>query len=176
MATVNYAVRVSATIKDSWGLEASTAGYATLPVDTSTVANLVTDWSAWVSALDAITDGYISRSDIVITPALPGGIKSSANAGSRVEQTGLLGFSATGTTKRYSFPVPALSNGASVLSGDRLLLTAGFPVPSFDTILTSAGVALKWANEHNQEIVAFLDAIISFRKKRKQLQRSSYEI
>ena len=176
MATVNYGVRVSATIKDSWGIEASTAAYANLEVDTATIADVVSDWSDWVSALDNATDGQIIRSDISISPSLPGDVKGSPVSGSRVEQTGLLGFSATGTTKRYSFPIPALANGASVLSGDRMVMTSGFPIPALEDVLTTAGAALTWCNDHHQEISAFLDALISFRKKRKQLQKSSYEL
>lgn len=168
-------VRVSATIVDEWGIEASTAMYATAN-DTQTLAGLDTEVSSWVTALDATTDGRIKAARVTLFPALPGGIKASAVSGSRVEQTGELGFLATGSSKRYSAAIPALSNGATVLAADRIVLTAADPIGVLIKILTTVGTVLSWCNEHYQLIASFIDALVAYRKKRKQLQRSSFEI
>lgn len=168
-------VRVSATIVDEWGIEASTALYATAD-DSQTLALLDTEVSNMMTALDAVSDGYIRDARVTIFPTLPGGIKATANAGSRVEQTGLLGFHATGSTKRYSAAIPALSNGSTVLGGDRIVLTVSDPVGLLIKILTTVGTVLSWANEHYQLIQKFVDALVAYRKKRKQLQRSSFEV
>jgi len=172
-------VVVSATIVDAWGIEASTAFYAQAD-DTQTVAALLVDAGNFYRALDATTDGYIKKVRIELLPVLgTGGITglaTSPSGTSRVEQTGLLGFSATGSTKRYTAAIPALSDGATVLVGDRIVLTAIDPVGVLIGLLTAAATVLKWCNEHNQQIAAFIDALVAFRKKRKQLQRSSFEV
>lgn len=168
-------VRVSATIVDEWGIEASTAYYATAD-DTQTLAALDTEVNAWVTALDNATDGKIKQSRVTIFPALPGGIKAAAAAGSRVEQTGELGFNAAGSTKRYSAAIPALSNGSTVLAADRIVLTVSDPIGVLINLLTTVGTVLHWCNEHYQAIQTFIDALVAYRKKRKQLQRSSFEV
>jgi len=167
---------VSATIVDKWGVEASAPFYAQAD-DSKTIAAMMAEAAAFWTALDATTDGVIRRVHIELIPAVPTGVKTAAVAtGSTVEQTGLLGFSAAGTSKRYSGSIPAISDGATVMSGDRIVLTALDPVGVLINILTTVGTVLAWCNAHNQELVAFLDALVSFRKKRKQLQRSSFEV
>lgn len=168
-------VRVSATIVDEWGIEASTAMYATAN-DAQTIAGLETEVNSWVSALDATTGGQIKQSRVTIFPTLPTTIKATAVAGSRVEQTGELGFLATGSSKRYSAAIPALSNGATVLAVDRIVLTVSDPIPLLILLLTTIGTVLSWANEHYQLLQKFVDAVVAYRKKRRQLQRSSFEV
>ena len=168
-------VRVSTTIVDEWGIEASTAFYAEAD-DTQTIALLGTEVASWLTAVDGVTAGYLKNGRITLFPALPGGVKTAAASGSRVEQTAVLGFLATGSSKRASFDVPAVSNGATVMSGDRIVLTAIDPVGVLIAILTTVGTVLTWCNAHNQQITAFVDALVGFHKKRKQLQRSSFEV
>ena len=166
-------VVVSYTVEDEWGIKASSAAYA-LADPTKTITQLEAEVSAYIAAVDGVTDGVITENRVSIQPALPGGIKTAAKSGSRVEQTGLLGFRASGTSKRYSLDVPALSNTSTVLSGDRIQLSAGV-VTTLLAILTTAATVFAWCNEHSQQISSFLDALIAFHKKRKQLQRSSFE-
>lgn len=173
MATVP--VRISATIVDEWGIEASTAFYANAD-DTQTLAAMDTEVHNFLVALDGTTDGYIKSSRVTILPILPTSIKTAAASGSRVEQTGILGFTATGSNKRASFDIPAISNGATVLTGDRIVLTALDPVAVLIGILTTVGTVLRWTNAHSQQIQAFIDALVAFHKKKKQLQRSSFEV
>lgn len=168
-------VRISATIVDEWGIEASTALYATAD-DTQTLAGLDGEVNAFVTALDNSTDGVIKQARVTIFPTLPTSVKAAALAGSRVEQTGELGFLATGSSKRYSAAIPALSNGGTVLAADRIVLTVSDPIGLLIRILTTLGTVLHWTNEHYQEIQKFLDALVAYRKKRKQLQRSSFEV
>jgi predicted N-acyltransferase len=168
-------VRISATIVDEWGIEASTALYATAD-DSQTLAGLDGEVSAFVTALDNSTDGVIKQARVTVFPVLPTGIKATAAAGSRVEQTGEIGFLATGSAKRYTAAIPALSNGATVLAADRIVLNVVDPIGLLIKILTTLGTVLHWTNEHYQEIQKFLDALVAYRKKRKQLQRSSFEV
>lgn len=173
MATVP--VRVSATLVDEWGISDSTAMFAQAN-DTQTIAAMDIELKNWLVALDAMSDGYIKDARLTLFPSLPTSVKTAANSGSRVEQQGLLGFKATGSSKRYSAKVPALSNGGTVLSGDRIVLTAADPAANLIFILTTIGTVLNWCNEHYQQITDFVDALVAFHKKRKQLQRSSFEV
>lgn len=166
-------VVISATIVDKDGIEASAPAYAQAD-DTKTLAALVTEANAYWTALDAVTDGFIRKVRIELVPPLPGGLKGAAVAtGAPVEKNALLGFSASGTTKRYSLDIPAVSD--SVESGNRLTLGSG-ALPTLIAILTTVGTVLKWCNDHNQQIANFVDALIAYRKKRKQQQRSSFEV
>ena len=164
-------VTVSATFVDEWAVDDSAPYYA-LADDTKTIAAMLSEANALLSALQAVSDAHITRGNVTFSlPApAPTGV---ATAGSRVEQVTLLGFAATGTNKRWSGKVPAISN--TEMTGDRLTLAAG-PVAALIAILTTVGTVLKWCNAHSQQIDAFIDAITAFHKKRKQLQRSSFEV
>ena len=168
---------VSATIVDSWGTEASAPAYALID-PAQTLSSIVTQAQAYVSALDGVTDGYIRKMHIQIVPALPSGLKTGAVAtGAKVEQTGVVNFSVTGSSKRYGYAIPAVSDGQ--LTGDRIdatvFGTASANMDALLLLLTSVFTALVWANEHSQQIAAVKDALVSFRKKRRQLGRSSLE-
>ena len=176
MAFTQLAV-VSATVVDSWGTEASAPAYA-LVDPTQTVAEAIAEAQAYVKALDAVTDGKITKMHVQFVPTLPTGLKAAALAtGAKVEQTGLINFSATGTSKRYGLAIPAVSDAQ--LTGDRIdatvFGTASTGMDAFLLLLTSVATAIAWANAHSQQIIAVRDAIVSFRKKRRQLGRSSLE-
>lgn len=172
-------VRLSATIVDAWGIESSTAFYANAD-DTKVIADLDTEAGSWLSALDNATDGVIKDARITLFPALPGDVKATAvnptAGGALVEQVGALGFNAAGSAKKYTAYVPALSNGATVLSGDRIVLSAVDPIGLLIKILTTVGTVLTWCNDHYQDISKFIDAFVAIHKRRKQLQRSSFEV
>lgn len=172
-------VRISATIRDAWGIETSTVFSA--DADTSQeISALQSDVFALGLALDSITDGQITRLSCTIEMPIPipaSDMKTAPVAGSRVEQTGLLGFSATGSSKRYTAEIPALSNDPGVLVGDRIKLTPLYPVSEFVvTLFTTANLALTYTNEVYQPLIALTDAAVSTRKQRRQLQRSSFEV
>jgi hypothetical protein len=168
MATVS--TRVSATFVDSWGIDASTALFAQAD-DTKTIAALVTEAGAMLTALQATSNAYLKGARITLFPPVPNPT-GAPTAGSRVEQVAVLNFSATGTTKRYGANIPGISD--TLLTTDKLTL-AGV-IDTLVAILTAAGTVLKWCNDHNQGIVAFVDAIVAFHKHRRQLQRSSFEV
>ena len=176
MAKDTFAV-VSATVVDSWGTEASAPAYA-FADSTQTLASIVTEAQAYVTALDGVTDGRITKMHIQIVPSLPTGLKTGAVAtGAKVEQTGIVNFSTTGTSKRYGYAIPAVSDAQ--LTGDRIDATvfgvASTGMDALLALLTGVYTALYWCNEHSQQIIAVRDAIVSFRKKRRQLGRSSLE-
>jgi hypothetical protein len=167
----NIPLHFSARIVDGLGTEATTTAYLS-PADTTTLADLVTSLGTWLTNVDAVTDGLIRDTRIEIKPGLPGGLKTATGAtfqASRVEQTGTLNFSVAGSTRKDGVVIPAISNSA-IVSGKLDLTNAA--IQALITLLTNGN----YTNPYNQVIVGLLDAILSFRKKRKQLQRSSFEV
>lgn len=164
--------RLSVTLRDEWGIEAATAAYISVD-DAATMASLQTAWFHFQQDVDAISDGQIIRGSIVLGMA-PDSVKAAPIAGGRVEQTGLFNFIGTASPRRWAAAVPAIA--AATLVGDRINL-ANADVTTFIALLTG-GVAgtYSYTNDHGQPITAMVDAFVSFRKKRKQLQRSSFEV
>jgi hypothetical protein len=88
---------------------------------------------------------------------------------SRVEQTGVLNFSNTATSRRYGQALPSIRSN---------LLTAG-KIDLKDAALAALVALLTsgpFTNAAQQVLAALVDAIIAFRKRRKQLQRTSFEL
>ena len=175
MAFTELAV-VSATVVDSWGTEASAPAYA-LVDPTQTVAEAIAEAQAYVKALDAVTDGRVTKMHMQFVPALPTGLKALAVAtGAKVEQTGMLSFNSTGDTHKWSTAIPALSNSPTVVSGGKIVLTAGSPAQVLAALLAGGGTAaLAWTNATSQAIASFASALISFRRYRRQVVEASYE-
>jgi hypothetical protein len=174
MATTLTA-RFVAKIVDELQIEALSTSYALLD-PTSTQSNVETLWQDWLAALDACTDGQIIDSWYTVSPTLPSGIKTAPVAGSRVEQTGLLNFVATGSSQRAATAIPALSNGATVTSGGKIVLTAGDPIPLFISLLLTGAALLEYTNDVGQALVSLRDTLISFRLYNRQLAAASYEV
>jgi hypothetical protein len=163
------AARYSFTIVDELGVEASNTYYAMMD-PTQTIASAVAAWTSLYDVLQPVTDGSITHGhvDILLIPVSV----SPAVAGSRVEQTGLFNFSATGTSHKFGEPVPGFSS--SFITGTGIDLTAS-AVAAFYNFLPATLTVLEWVSANNQKIVALVDAVLSFRKRRKQLTRSTFE-
>ena len=171
----SIAIQLSATIRDAWGIEQSVQAYGLLD-GTTTLDSLYLPFDKWITDLDAISAGQVTKGRLLIYPAMPTGIKSSPDADSRVEQTGLFGFSVTGSDKRYTAAIPAIA--ASALIGDRIDLQSGAGFTIWDDWGNQNGVGmfgLSFTNEYGQEIIICIDALVSFRKMRRQMRRSSFE-
>jgi hypothetical protein len=168
-------VRMEATILDHLDVQATCSAYAMVD-PTASFATIIGTMATWLADLDACTDGQIISSELEVLPALPGGLKGSPVSTSRVEQTGILNFVATGDTHLSGFAIPALSDGATVISAGKIVLTEDAPVEVMIDLLAGGGtVSLAWTNEVSQALASFANALISFRQYRKQLSRSTYE-
>lgn len=168
----NIPLHFSATIVDGLGTKASAVAYLS-PADTTTLAELITDMGTWASALDLTTDGVITANRIEVTPALTSGLGTISSKGalytaSRVEQTGVINFSNATTAHKSGFAIPALK--AAAISAGKLLLTET-DVAALITLLSGG----TYTNEATQVLVGVIDAILAFRKRRKQLSRTSFE-
>jgi len=164
----------SFTVQDGLGTKASMIIYALLD-PTKTVANLVTDIQAWATLIEPIIDSKILLADAVVsvTPTVDQTGKP-ADA-SRVEQTGVFNFANGSTTRRFGEAVPALAD--AVITGGTIDL-ADTDVAAFVTAMGAAsGTATSQATNNSfQDLTSLVDAFLSFRKRRKQLLRSSFEV
>lgn len=157
-------------IVDELGTRASTSVYAL--VDPSLVlSDQVTQWQALATALAGVTGGNILDGDIRIrlTPTVDQSTKPLA--GSRVEQTELSSFTVNGTGgKTAGVDVPAWQD--SLISGGKPIVDSGAGQTWVEAITgTYTGGVI--TNPTFQIVGALVRAILSFRKRRKQLDRSS---
>lgn len=165
----------SASVVDGLGTEASTVAYFNVP-EAATLTQLTGALTTWVLDVDAAIDGAILRNHIQITPAVTSGVKAPTGAtfaASRVEQTGVLNFSNSVSPHRFGLAIPSISD--SLITSGKIDLTAG-AITTLISLLTAAVAGGNYTNNAQQNLVALIDALLSFRKRRKQLSKSSFEV
>jgi len=157
----NVSTHFSATVQDSLGVKKSTDVYLDI-VDTTTLAALSAMAGTWLTDLDAITDGEIVSTQVIVKPALPGGLKGAAAAGSLAAKTAQITFSATGTPKLWGQAVPAVA--ASAISNGK--------IPNTGSMGTYTALLLggNYTNPDNQALAALKKTAIGDRSARKQQQ------
>ena len=171
----SLAIRMEATILDGLNVVGQTSVYALID-PTATFADILGTMNTWLADLDACTDGQILSAEVEVLPALPDGLKTAPVSTSRIEQTGLLNFSASGTTHLNGITVPALSDGATVIVAGRPVLTTGAPLHTLAALLAGGGTAsLEWTSAWSQAFVAFVSGLITFRPSNGQLARQTFE-
>ena len=171
MATVR--AKFSFTVQDGLGTKASLAIYG-LVDDTSTAADLEAQWQAYATALTAVTDSAIlsGSASIELTPTTSqAGKPTSTN---RVEQNALLGYIVTASGRRFSIATPGWKD--TLISGGTVVLTGA--AATWIALLTGAMGSATGTNTSNDFLAlgAPSDAVLVFRKHRRQLARSSYEV
>lgn len=172
---LTLAVRMEATILDELNIQAETSVYAQVD-PTASFDTILAQFNAWLADLDACTDGQIIGAELEVLPDLPGGLKSAPVALSRVEQTGMLAFSAAGDTHQWATAIPALSNDPTVISGGKIVVTTGAPAQILAALLAGGGTAaLAWTNAVFQTLTAATSALISFRGYAHQMVQETYE-
>jgi hypothetical protein len=168
---IDQPVRFSLTVVDELHTEANLALY--MLVDASVVA--VTDLFAIAdlvnSAVDGVIDGAIIRSSVSL-PHMTVGVKPTPLAGSRVEETGLFNLLVPVTRKSWAVAVPSISQ--SVLAGGRIDLGNGF-VTELITQITYHDATRENVSVNLQQVTSLVDALLAFRRRRRQLGRSSLE-
>ncbi len=162
----NVQMLFSAPMRDARGQTAPARSYLTL-ADTTTLAQLLDTLASWGTDIQDLSDAEIQSMQVRITTAnLAGGPARGGLA--VIEQTGVIGFRAAGTSKRYSLYIPAFSN--LELSGDRIDLGSS---NLLNLVAEQTGGV--FTNEVGQDLTGFAGASLAFHKFRKQLQRSSFE-
>lgn len=164
--------RFSASIIDELGTTASTVAY--LMVDpTEPLAALAASAQAWATALDTVTSGAITKVEAILLPGLPAGLKATAAVGSRVEQTAVINFTDVSAIHKFGQAIPGIAD-AMIRNGKLDLTNAA--VQAFVVLITTATGTQAYATPARLVINHAVDAILSFRKHRKSLSRSSFEL
>src|ERR1035437_4243898 len=156
----------SARLVDSNGRSRACHAYYSID-DGITVATLLGHLEGFGSGIQNISDGLVKSLSVSIADRawVPTAVN---NGGAPIEQTGVLNFNATGSPRRWGLAIPAISNHR--LIGDHINL------PNEDVaILIAILTGGNYTNDHGQALTTFADAIVSFRRDRKQLQRASFE-
>ena len=130
----------------------------------------------WIGELDRVTGAKILDITLELKPALPPGLKSAAEAGLSVVQTGTLNFTNSGGTHLWGFSIPGLSNDPSVITDGRIVLTDGSPVANLRDDMLTAISAVAFTNDNQQDLEALHDAFISFRKRTEPVARRSFRL
>ena len=162
---------IGLTVVDGLGTKANTDFYIALD-DSKTLAAMVTDAQALCVAVDATLDAKVTGCRITVDYQ-PSGMKANPTSASRVEQTGLINFSNDSTSRKQGVVLPGLKNAAIVGGKINLADTA---VAALIAFIKASGTSGTWANFAFQTLVDVLDAILSFRKHRKSLSRTSFEL
>jgi hypothetical protein len=166
----NLQVQYRGEVQDGIGTHANVISYLLLP-DTATLAQTASALGVWTRAVDGCVDGIFTSVGAVILPALPAGLKAGTGAtwlASRVQQTGIIDFSATGTSRRYGQALPSFSSAAIV--GGQFDLSNAAVQALIALLLNPTGF---FTNTQQQVLEAALDALLSFRK-HSYLQQRSY--
>lgn len=168
------AAHLSFTIQDELGTKASEVIYV-LADPTKTVANMVTDLQAWGALITPIIGGRLLSAELCITVVPSADQSGKPAAGSRVEQTGVFNFGNASTSRRFGEAVPSLAD--SVISGGEINLSDTDVAAFVAAMHAASGTSgTEPTNNAFQVLTGLTDAFISFRKRRKQLLRSSYEV
>ncbi len=166
-------------VVDELGTKASVA-YKALLDPAMTVTNINSAWAAQAAALDDIMGVQIIGGGVSVNPT-PTQIaaavgKTAPAAGSRVEQTGVFDLRNGANTTLYGIAVAGLSD--DVIDAGRIIIVEDGVVDVWLDLVETAGSGTlpQYTNNQGQAVTTLADAFISFRKRRKQLSRSSREL
>lgn len=168
MATVP--VEVSFSLVDELGTTA-TARFPGTISDAITVAALDTYVGTIATNLDAVTGAQITAIRATVKPSTSG-LKAAAIAGSRVEQTAVINLGTAETAYRFGVAVPAVRD-TLITAGH---LTTGGVVGTLVAELIDSAAAIRFTNHVGQSLIGVIDYVLSFRKRRKSLIRTSFEL
>lgn len=157
----NVGVNYSGALVDGLELPVKVTSPLSLP-DTATLAQAISGLGVWAAAIDGVTDGAFTQVWATIQPTLPGGLKAATGAtwaASDITKTGIIDFSATGTSRRWGQAIPTLAD--AVIVGGKIDITNAAIVALVDLLLNPTGF---FTNDDQQSLEAALDALISFRK------------
>ena len=166
MATIH--VRHSYTFKDAQGVEASLALYLTED-DGDLLSALDSEWAAMGALLNAVSGGSIIRgASAVVQPAIAAGGVDKSNG--KVEQNGLFNYVVPASGRHHGIAVPAYL--------DSLIVAGEIPNAGATAALTAklTGAAVDgtadMASSDFLALGALTDTALTFRKHRRQLERS----
>lgn len=136
---------------------------------TTTLAQIVTWLQGLGLAIDAVTEGKVTKIRFILSVTLPGGLKSAAVANSDVEETALISMDAANTAYNYGFDIPAFVQ--SKFTGGAVDL-ADTAVATLLSYLTTATNGIVGSDRYSNALVVALRGNKTFRKKRRALRRA----
>jgi hypothetical protein len=165
----------SFSLVDAVGTKATALMYATLPAG-ATLTQAQADFVALGAALDGVTGAQIRNGQMRVNFPADGAWKASPDADSLVEQTATFNIGVAENTRRWGINVPAIKD--ALLGVGDAVLVANAAVIAFTKAVdgTTALTIGNVANAAFQVATSAIDVVTAFRKHRKQLSRSSFEI
>jgi len=170
MANTQYAL-FSYTLVDELGTKSTVLIPAMIDPTTGTPAAIKTEWLALGGLIDAIDDCMITGGRVETVFVRDAGWKSAPDAGALIEQTALFNFTNATSKYKYGVDVPGLADDKIVAGKIDLSDT---DIANFITELVTSFTGGVFTNTSQYVLAALADAAITFRKRRKQLSRSSY--
>jgi hypothetical protein len=165
----------SYSLVDAVGTTATALVFATLPAG-ATLTQAQANFVSLGAALDGVTGAQIRRGSMRINFAADGAWKAAPDADSLVEQTATFNVGVAENSRRWGINVPAIKD--TLLGVGDAVLVANAAVIAFTKAVdgTTALTIGNVANAAFQVATSAIDVVTAFRKHRKQLSRSSFEI
>lgn len=160
---------LSLKIKDDNGAVASTAVQANID-DSATLLVALNDLQNWAGAVDPVIGGVIEKAYLTIEYD-PTSVKSDPVAGSDITQTGTFNFTQSGNPYLQGVVLPSIADSKVV--GGKIDLT-DTDVNNLVDFITTAHTAITIVGRVFSALVALVDALFSFRKRRKAISRRSF--
>jgi hypothetical protein len=162
---------LSLLLKDEFGIKATAPVY--VKADTTNTLDEIALYAVdYAQTADLVTGAVIDGVEVRLI-VNPSGLKTTPVSGDRVEQTGLFNLKAdTEPNRRDGYDLPAIRD--SVLAGDRIDLSNSAVAALVTFLHTAAGLIIP-VTPWGIVLSVLADAVLTFRKHRKQLTRSSFE-
>lgn len=159
-------------IQDNLGVPATHVLYLT-GATSLTLANLQTFANDYTPLIDAIIDGEIIGIHMKVPLTISGAKGAPVSPGNAVEETGLFNFEQSGSNYKNGVDVPSFA--ASKIVNGKIDLS-DTDVASWKAFILATTVGLTVVSKFANALVALLDSVITFRKKRKLENKRSYEV
>jgi len=165
---------LSITLTDDGGVDAVYDNFISYDGSILTLDSATANAQSTALLVDKISDAKITGIRLVIAVPLPSGLKGSAVADSSVEKTGLFNFSLDGSVKYTdSIDVPAIAN--ALVTNKKINLSNTDYINWRDRVLDDTS-GLHIVSKFAFDLLAVIDAAVTFRKHRRATRAASREI
>jgi len=162
--------RLTFQVRDGNDAVASTS-YNVKADTTGTLQDMLDDALGSAALMDVIIGGKIEKVSVSIDHPDLSSLKPNADAGSDITQTGTFNFSQSGNPYREGVVLPSIRE--TVVIGGKINLTDA-DVTSWIEAMESAGLILQAVGKALAVLVNIIDALFSFRKRSKAVNRRTF--
>lgn len=161
----------SFTIRDELGVAKAYDDYFSYDDATATLSSLGSYAQATAVLLDAITDGVLITIKMKLGVTLPGGIKTVAEVGSDVEETGLFTYNTDNPAGRaFGEDIPAIKQ--ALLVGKNITVASGAGQSWVNHQINHALAGDPMDDKYSGHMLSIRTALKTFRKSRRALKRA----